>query len=162
MHTPHHSMFPSANLPPYCPSSQDYILHMLYATWLFKVDGQGPTGALSTDCRSRPASMHVHCESTSGNGPSKKQARILSISVLTMKELPCDHIYAQAAREVWVESLGNGEPLEPPQSQLFQSPPTRLFRTCCCTIPALTEPSSWGFAGTWPFGLLYIVSAQFL
>lgn len=71
--------------------------------------------------------MHVHCESTSGNGPSKKQARILSISVLTMKELPCDHIYAQAAREVWVESLGNGEPLEPPQPQLFQSPPTRLL-----------------------------------
>lgn len=120
-------MFPSANLPPYCPSSQDYILHMLYAAWLFKVDGQGPTGALSTDCRSRPASMHVHCESTSGNGPSKKQARILSISVLTMKELPCDHIYAQAAKEVWVERLGNGEPLEPPQPQLFQSPPTRLL-----------------------------------
>lgn len=74
---------------------------------VFNVDGQGPPRALSIDCHSRPASMP-----------------------LIMEELPCDHIYVQVAREVWVERRGMAEPLcslSAVHPQLLPSPPTRLL-----------------------------------
>lgn len=60
-----------------------------------------------TDCRSKPASMP-----------------------LIMEELPCDHIYVQAAREVWVERLSKVEPLSSLSAthpQLRPTSPTRLL-----------------------------------
>lgn len=49
---------------------------------------------------------------------------------LIMEELPCDPIYVQVAREVWVERLGKVEPLcslSAAHPQLLPSPPTRLL-----------------------------------